>query len=229
MTVRSTAREHGKQRENKERVIGSPTDRRRSAYSADSDTRKEPTEGTHGAERDGIQRCAGRGDGRTEGGTHAARKGQSPACIRGDQGLDRRTYAANKGRAIGSMTTSVRSTTADRERRCEHRTWWIVWSRCFGDMRQIWRTGRLRWSMWKGRACSKWKMMSSKVDKGAKDSVDRHGRKSHLFPLLGTYRRMCGLVGADVVKIFVHRRKHEQREQNRVCIVAHAHALFVKY
>ena len=46
---------------------------------------------------------------------------------------------------------------------------------------------------------------------GAKDSVNRHGRKSHLFPLLGTYRRMCGLVGADVVKIFVHRRKHEQR------------------
>ena len=36
-----------------------------------------------------------------------------------------------------------------------------------------------------------------------------------LFPLLGTYRRMCGLVGADVVEIFVHRQKHEQREQNR--------------
>ena len=32
-----------------------------------------------------------------------------------------------------------------------------------------------------------------------------------LFPLLGTYRRMCGLVGADVVEIFVHRRKHGQR------------------
>ena len=31
----------------------------------------------------------------------------------------------------------------------------------------------------------------------------------------GTYRRMCGLVGADVVKIPVHKRKHEQSERNR--------------
>ena len=208
MTVRSTTREHGKQRENKERVIGSPTDRRTSAYSADNnDTRKEPTEGTHGAKRVGTRRRAGRGDGRTEGGPHATRKGRNPARIRRDRGLDRRAYAANKRRA--------RSTTAGREGRREHRTWWIGWSRCFGNMRRIWRTGRLRWSLWKGRACSKWKTKSSKVDKGAKDSVNRHGRKSHLFPLLGTYRRMCGLVGADVVEIFVHRRKHEQREQNR--------------
>ena len=64
MTVRSTTTEHGKQRENKERVIGSPTDRRTSAYSADNnDTRKEPTEGTHGAKRVGTRRRAGRGDG----------------------------------------------------------------------------------------------------------------------------------------------------------------------
>ena len=123
MTVRSTAREHGKQRENKERIIGSPTDRRTSAYSANNnDTRKEPTEGAHGAERVGTRKRAGRGDGRTEGGTHATRKGRSPACIRSDRWLDRRTYAANKWREIGSMMTFARSTTADREGRCEHRT-----------------------------------------------------------------------------------------------------------
>ena len=53
------------------------------------------------------------------------------------------------------------------------------------------------------------------VDEDAKDSVDHHDGKSHIFPVLGTYRWMCGLVGADVVKIFVHRRKTERSEQNR--------------
>ena len=126
MTVRYTLREHDKQGGNKENIIGSPTDRRMSAYSADNDdTRKEPTQGTHGVERVSTQRRAGRGDGRTEGGTHAARKEQNPACIRSDLGLDRRAYTANKQRASGSMMTFARSTTADREGRCEHRTWWI--------------------------------------------------------------------------------------------------------
>ena len=92
LTVRSTAREHGKQGENKECVIGSPTDRRTSVYSVDNDdTRKEPTEGPHGAERVGTRRRTRRGDSQTEGGTHAA----------------------NKGRAIGSMTTFARTTTTD--------------------------------------------------------------------------------------------------------------------
>ena len=60
MEVRSTAREHDKQGRNKERVMGSPTDRRTSAYSKDhNNTREEPTEGTHGAERVGIPRCSG--------------------------------------------------------------------------------------------------------------------------------------------------------------------------
>ena len=60
MTVRSTAREHGKQGRNKECVMGPPTDRRTSTYSADNnDTRKEPTEGTHGAERVSTRRRAG--------------------------------------------------------------------------------------------------------------------------------------------------------------------------
>ena len=30
------------------------------------------------------------------------------------------------------------------------------------------------------------------VDEDAKDSVDHYDRKSHLFPLFGTYRWMCG-------------------------------------
>ena len=60
MTVRSTAREHDKQGRNKEGIMGSPTDRRTSAYSKDhNNTREEPTEGTHGAERVGIPRCSG--------------------------------------------------------------------------------------------------------------------------------------------------------------------------
>ena len=39
-------------------------------------------------------------------------------------------------------------------------------------------------------------------------------QKCHLFPLLGTYRWMCGLVGADVVKIFVHTGKHRKGRVN---------------
>ena len=172
-------------------------------------------EGMRGAERVGTPRSSRRGDGRTKGGTHATREGQNPPCIRSGRGLDWRTYAANKGREIGSMTMFTRSTTDDREERCEHRTWWIGWGRWFENMRWIWRTGRLRWSMWKGWACSKWKTKSGKVDKDAKDLVDRHDRKSHLFPLLGTYWWMCGLVGADVMKIFVHRGKTKQSERKR--------------
>ena len=30
------------------------------------------------------------------------------------------------------------------------------------------------------------------VDEDSKDSVDHHDRKSHLFPLLGIFRWMCG-------------------------------------
>ena len=30
------------------------------------------------------------------------------------------------------------------------------------------------------------------IDEDAKDSVDRHDRKSHLFVPFGTYRWMCG-------------------------------------
>ena len=54
-----------------------------------------------------------------------------------------------------------------------------------------------------------------KVDKDTKDSVDHHDRKSQLFPLLGTNGWICGLVGVDVVKIFVHRGKTERSEQHR--------------
>ena len=47
MEVRSTAREHDKQGRNKERVMGSHTDRRTRKYSEDNDdTQEEPTEGT---------------------------------------------------------------------------------------------------------------------------------------------------------------------------------------
>ena len=60
MEVRSTAREHGKQGRNKERVMGSPMDRRMSAYSEENDdTREEPMEGTRRAERVGTSRCSG--------------------------------------------------------------------------------------------------------------------------------------------------------------------------
>ena len=222
MTVRSTTREHDKQRENKEREIGSPTDRRTSAYSADNnDTWKEPTEDTHGAKRIGTRRRAGRGDGRTEGGPHATRKGRNPARIRRDRGLDRRAYAANKRRA--------RSTMAGREGRCEHRTWWIGWSRCFGNMRRIWRTGRLRWSLWKGRACSKWKTKSSKVDKGAKDSVIRHGRKLTSFPFLAHTGGCAVWWGRMSWKFSSIGGNTSKESKTGVCIVAHAHALFVKY
>ena len=64
------------------------------------------------------------------------------------------------------------------------RVWFIRWSRRFESIRRIWRTGRLRWSMLKGWACSKWKTKSGKVDEDAKDSVHHHDRKSHLFPFL---------------------------------------------
>ena len=47
MTVCFTAREHDKQWRNKERVMGSHTDRRTRKYSEDNDdTQEEPTEGT---------------------------------------------------------------------------------------------------------------------------------------------------------------------------------------
>ena len=54
------------------------------------------------------------------------------------------------------------------------------------------------------------------VDEDAKDSVDHHDRKSHiLLPFLAHFGGCAGLVGADVVKIFVHRGKTERSEQNR--------------
>ena len=60
LAVRSTARENGKQGRNKERVMGSPTNRRMSAYSDDNDdTQEETTEGTCGAERVSTPRCSG--------------------------------------------------------------------------------------------------------------------------------------------------------------------------
>ena len=46
------------------------------------------------------------------------------------------------------------------------------------------------------------------------DPVDCHLRKSHLFPLFGTYQWMCDLVGADVIKIFGHMVYHSQKRIN---------------
>ena len=64
MTVGSTAREYDKQGRNEERVMGSRTDRRTSAYSVENDdTREETTEGSHGAKGVAMPRCLGRGDG----------------------------------------------------------------------------------------------------------------------------------------------------------------------
>ena len=58
--IRYTAKERGTQKRNKERATRSSTDQRTSAYSADNnDTRKEPTQGTDGAEKSpprGIRR-----------------------------------------------------------------------------------------------------------------------------------------------------------------------------
>ena len=65
------------------------------------------------------------------------------------------------------------------------------------------------------------------VDEDAKDSVDHHDRKSHILLPFLAYSGLCaGLVGADVVKIFVHRGKTERSErerQNGMCNLAHAH------
>ena len=76
----------------------------------------------------------------------------------------------------------------------------------------------------KGRACSKWKTKSSKA---GEDMVDLSfltiSKKSYLFSFLGTYRWMCGLVGADVVKMFGHNGKTERdKEIGGVQTCAHA-------
>ena len=109
MTVRSTTREHDKQGENKERVIGSPIDQRTSAYSADNDdTRKEPTKGTHEAERVGTRRHAGRGDGRTKAESTNTDDGEAKYLSERVHGAERGTRHAmwpRKGRVTSTGMT----------------------------------------------------------------------------------------------------------------------------
>ena len=107
---------------------------------------------------DGDPRCLRRGDGRFEGGTYDGRSGRES---------NRRTCIADKRRAVGSTTSFERSTMTNREGRCDRWEWWIGWSRWFENMRRIRWTGRLRWFMWKGWACSKWKTKLGEVDEDA--------------------------------------------------------------
>ena len=127
-----------------------------------------------------------------------------PANSREEQGFSRRSRVENE-----------RSQREDCEDRIwligwrqwfgEHRpVWWIGWSRRFESIRRIWWTRRLRWFVWKGWACSKWKTKIGQVDEDVKDSVDHHDRKSHiLLPFLAHSGGSAGLVGADAMKIFV--------------------------
>ena len=126
--ARSTTRKHNEQGENRKCVMGSSKDRSTSAHSKDNiNVRGEPMRGKRRAGRVGTPRCA-------------ARKRRNPAISR--------IYEADKGTATGLAMAFGRT---EREGRCEHRTWWFKTIR-----RRRW-TGRGRWFVWTGWACSKWK------------------------------------------------------------------------
>ena len=166
--VCSNAKEHGEQRKGKVGV------------------REESTEGAHGAASVGTRRHAGREDGQTDWGTYAAeREGR----------YEHRTWWIGWNQRFGGKSRIWRI--GWRQGLGKHRrVWWIGWGQQIETIRRVWRTGRRRWSMWKGRACSKWRSKSSMTTKTRRTRLPSVAENLASFsPYFGTYRWMCMLGG----------------------------------
>jgi hypothetical protein len=104
----SNAREHGKQRKDGKRVMGSLKDQ--STHSKGNvDERERPRKGKRGAERVGTPR-------------YATRRRRNLACDRKGRERVRMVNEADKGRTTGSAKAFGR---AERVGRYGHQTWWI--------------------------------------------------------------------------------------------------------
>ena len=123
----------------------------------------------------------------------------------------------DEGRLSRSARLSLRATTIDQGRRCERWIWWIGWSPWFGDVPRIQWIGRPRRFVWKGRACSKWRAKSSKVNEdnrvgelpeGGRDRSGngrfRTSRVRHDGQELGQWRTRLITVAENLSPYFPH-------------------------